>query len=71
MFTTGGRKMFYFVFVNFISFISELFQNCLKIDSIPNGDSVDDQIQTSRLIQLVFVITFANLPFIGDEQKVS
>lgn len=60
--------MLHISLLNAMTFSLQLFDGFPQIDGIPDDHGIRHQIQTGRLIELVFGMTFADLPFIGHEQ---
>ncbi len=56
-------------FLNRISLKSQGVEGRLHIDCVPDDDSIGQEIQTSRLIGLPFLIFLTHNPFAGKEEK--
>lgn len=56
-------------FLYWISFTSQGIEGSLHIDGIPHDDSIGQEIQTSCLIGLAFLIFLTHNPFVGKEEK--
>ncbi len=52
--------MFDVVLVDFAAFAFQLIQSGLHINRVPERNRIDDQIQASRLIKLVFLMLLAD-----------
>jgi len=68
MFITRWGKVLHISLFDLVTFSFQLFDGFPQIHGIPHDHGIRHEIQTGRLIELIFGMTFANLPFIGDEQ---